>query len=71
MSALPFLLFLSHPSLPLPLSVASSKDALSISSTPGVKLVEEQGGGKRGMEGYKRSNRGKGGKAKEGEKHLT
>lgn len=47
-SALPFLLFLSHPPPPLPLSVASSKDALSISSTPGVKLVEEKGGGKEG-----------------------
>lgn len=40
------LLLLSHPPPPLPLSVASSKDALSISGTPWVKLVEEQGRGK-------------------------
>ena len=37
-------LFLPRPPPPLPLSVASSKDALSISGTPGVNLVEEQGG---------------------------
>lgn len=45
-TAVPFLLplFLSRPPPPLPLSVASSKDALSISGTPGVNLVEEQGG---------------------------
>lgn len=36
--------FLPRPPPPLPLSVASSKDALSISGTPGVNLVEEQGG---------------------------
>lgn len=38
--------FLPRPPAPLPLSVASSKDALSISCTPGVKLVEEQAGGR-------------------------
>lgn len=44
------------------LSVASSKDALSISGTTGVNLVEEQG-----QEG----KRGKVGRRKEGGEHLT
>lgn len=72
--------FLPRPPAPLPLSVASSKDALSISCTPGVKLVEEQAGGRdffvRGEErrksGKQKQLKGRGGRnGKEGEEHLT
>lgn len=50
-SALPFRHLLPlRPPPPLPLSVASSKDALSISCTPGVTPVEEQAGKEGGRE---------------------